>query len=463
MKIGLCGNIANNNYNLAKNLRRKGCDVYLILDSLDDGFSMSQPIWEDADFQLQTDLVMNPQPFQKNFRENKILEKIKKETQWSSPSWVIERKVSARNKADLQLSLLLRFPYFLLKEFKTLIKIFKIFRRNLFLLPYGIAFFYLHLPTIREMRKYDFLVTSFRAPIYAYLANRPYIVYPCGAEVIELPLLKEKKWDKMTAIFQKKAFAQMKLFFTHSPELLEAIEKLGYKGYFFPHPIVDLDKCRPQNIKVVDLLDSESEKEIIEASRNKFIFFVPSRQNFYWKGSDKLLRAYGRLVKEKRGQVFMILAGWGGDIEKSKKIIKELGIEEDVYLLPYALSKPGLIKFYNAADGICDILADVSSYGTSALEALACAKPVITFINTEKFKFYASDFSPPPVLNACTEEEIFNQMKKLVENRKLCTEIGQQSRKWVVENYGEESIKKFIKIIENVYQESSSSSYLENN
>ncbi len=451
MKIGLCGNVANNYYNLAKSLRKEGCEAYLILDTKDDDFAMSHPIWEDVDCVIQTDLVMKGHFFKT------LLEKMKKEFSWFPPSWVKEKKTKTGNKFLLLISFLFNLPRILITERSILIKIYETFKKNLILFPYGLLFFYLHWQTIKEMRKYDFLIVSNLAPIYAYLVNKPFIFFPCGADILIISRPGKAKSDKTRAALQKKALSSAKSSFTFDPHYLEVLEGLGFRGYFFLLPLIDLNKCRPQNVKLADLLDNKNERKFIEVAKDRFIFFVPSRQDFYWKGTDKLLRAYARLVREKEGVVFMVLAGWGEDIEKTKELIKELKIEKDLYLLPYTLSKPRLIKFYNTADAICDKFVTKPSYGfgTSTLEAMACAKPVITFIDIEKFRLFAPNFSPPLIFNILTEDEIFNQMKKLVENKKLCREIGQQSREWVIENYGEGSIKKFIKILEEIYQKSS--------
>ncbi|MCK5578384.1 MAG: glycosyltransferase family 4 protein, partial [Planctomycetes bacterium] len=214
-----------------------------------------------------------------------------------------------------------------------------------------------------------------------------------------------------------------------SPYLFEYMERLGLKNTVRLPFMVDTDKYCPLEKKDNKLRDILREKY-----QANFIFFVPSRQDWYWKGSDSFLKAYAKVV-EKTKDVILLLTHWGDDLKKSKALIEELGIQNRVAFIPI-LSKKRLIKYLHAADAVIDHFFEGGWYGTSTLEAMACGRPVLIYLDEAKFRERSFFDEMPPVCNAYEPDEIARQMEELIKDPGRCRDIGRASRDWVVKYHG---------------------------
>jgi glycosyltransferase involved in cell wall biosynthesis len=125
----------------------------------------------------------------------------------------------------------------------------------------------------------------------------------------------------------------------------------------------------------------------------------------------------------------LVCAGWGADLDRSKQLIDELGIGDRVRLLPYAMSKGRLRRYYRAADVVADQFT-VGSYGGSALEAMSCARPLLIDLDEERFP------SLPPVVNVSEPDEIARALDKLLGDEEARAQVGARARDWVIANHG---------------------------
>ena len=57
----------------------------------------------------------------------------------------------------------------------------------------------------------------------------------------------------------------------------------------------------------------------------------------------------------------------------------------------------------------------------------------------------------PPVVNVCTQEEIFRKMLELSQNKDELISIGKKSREWVLKtHHWESAIERYIGLYENI-------------
>jgi glycosyltransferase involved in cell wall biosynthesis len=276
------------------------------------------------------------------------------------------------------------------------------------------------------MREYDVIIGFGLGPIFAFSIEIPFIHYPYGADLTVFPFEKSH-----IASFQRTALRHAKYVIVGDPDYFDYLKKLGIeaRGEFIPYMIdTDVYEPLPRNQAMGSL-----EPDLRDRVHNRFVFFVPSRQDFYWKGSDKMLMAFARLV-QKRGDVFMILSGWGNDLDKSKEMIDRLDLRRHTFFLPHVLSKKKLRSFYGVADVVIDQF-NVGGYGTSTMEAMACGKPVIIDLQMGRYAPYLKEI--PPVVRAKSDEEIYSAMLKLSGNKRdICRQIGKKSREWIMEFHG---------------------------
>jgi glycosyltransferase involved in cell wall biosynthesis len=187
-------------------------------------------------------------------------------------------------------------------------------------------------------------------------------------------------------------------------------------------------------------MESELRNDLLKKYDTDLIFYNPARQDWHWKGSDKMIKAFGRFVKEENSKAHLLLAEWGVNIEDSKALISKLGISKNVDFLP-ALGKSRLVKYYNASDIILDSFnhTDFSfeAFGTLTLEALACGKPVITDCILERLQEHFP--GEVPIANAKSTEQIFNRMVELGDEKER-VDVGLKSREWIMKNFNGEII-----------------------
>lgn len=97
------------------------------------------------------------------------------------------------------------------------------------------------------------------------------------------------------------------------------------------------------------------------------------------------------------------------------------------------MSKARLLRYYRAADIVADQFT-VGSYGASSLEAMSCSRPLLIHLDPARFDGRFDEL--PPVINVSEADEIADALRRLLEDAQLRSSVGEQGRRWVVENHG---------------------------
>lgn len=408
--------MANNAYNVCKILRRHNYDAHLILNPYDT-FIMSHPIWEDYDFNVETEVLMT------SGQTNRLLLEKIAELDWNPPDWVhvidCDDWLTIGGKKRLFAGLASN-PRLTLNA---------IHRAGLS--RPTISHVLRNLPLIAHVSEFDFIAAYGIETVLANFSGVRYAAIPYGADLTIVPFE-----NNLQAAMQRESYAKACQVLPGDPDFIECLRRLSLSSQwtYFPCPI-DVEKYRPSD-RSSDLPD--------EYEPNKSVFFMPSRQDFHWKGTDKALKAFLKLSKQ-RDDIKLVMPGWGADTPRALQLIKEANALKQVTLLPYAVSKASLIRFHNAAYAILDQFA-LGSYGTSTLEAMACGKAVITHINADKYRAHLQ--SLPTNLQASTEHEIFENMKWAIENPDRVAAIGRSSREWVIKQHYVEPIETLGELID---------------
>lgn len=428
MKVLHVGNIANNAYNNAKFLRRKGIEADVLC--YDYRHIMAEPEWEDAEFDAEVDeyhpdwsrvdlhgfkrpdwfrhLDLNAlnrnhfggrrQRFKGQYRLEWDLMRAKElardTVRYLSLRWDYHRLVRHRRDPVAYRDIVSMAPYVR------------------YLGPY--------------MKRYDIVQAyGLYEPRLALLVtpHTPFVAFEHGT-MRDFPF-EDSGNGRWISLVYKKA---RKIVITNADSILVA-KRIGLTNFeFIPHPI-DETKFRPQATALsVEL-------------RNRYgcesVLFSPARQNWSLKGNDKILRAFAHVLKRSKREVVLLLCAWGQEIERSRKLIEELGLERRVAWLP-PLNKMRLREFYNAADVVLDQFT-LGAFGTTTPEAMACGKPVMLYLNEEVHKWCLPEM--PPIISAFTEAEIANRLMDLLEasaeERRL---LGQRGRAWVEQYHGWELV-----------------------
>ena len=406
-----------------------GLDVETGLDP-NDTFPISQPIWEDLDFEFPIVGYYNKTfEFWLDFARKK---------NYQSPHWVkyIGKPTLGHGKLyKNNLVAAIKHPIIALKALTQS-------NFNFF----NFYYIFLNLTKIVSLANYDFVIGFGLGPLLANLAGVKYVSIPYGGDLTIVPFQSNHSRGgyRARARLQVAGYKNSDIIFIGNdpayPDALNRIRALQDWHYWaFP---IDTEKYCPTP---KEPLNNFLENSIVKKTAGKIIMFMPSRIDFNVKGNDKVLRAFAKLLNEK-DNVFLILFAWGADVQKAQELVSKLNIEENVYFHPNIMSKPRLIRFINA----CDIILDqffLGGYGTTTLETMSCGKPLITYVNLGKLKKFHDKL--PPIKNTFTELEIYQAMLFLC-NKEQREKLGKNARNWIIENHSFKSFSNFSEIIKKV-------------
>lgn len=303
---------------------------------------------------------------------------------------------------------------------------------------------------IKDFGNCDIIHTFGYGPIWAPKTGRPFVFQRFGADFDDLPFLKEKIRHRIVSWRQRKGLRKANFILItnfNSKSVNAAREKLkidNSKYRIIPIPI-DANKFK--------VISGDKIAQLKSKYNHDFIFFHPTRQ--IWsesmrfesenKGNDRLFRAYSRFLKETARDALLIAVARGSDLEKSKALIKKLEIEKNVQWVP-AMPRYELIEYYNLADITFDHFI-AGEFGGCTIESLSCGTPVFVHLDNTNLVYPEN----PPVVNVSTEDEIYEKLVELTNDRKQLQEIGRKSREWILKYHHWESlIDKYIAIYEEV-------------
>jgi glycosyltransferase involved in cell wall biosynthesis len=412
MRVAIYDNLGNSAYIEAKALRRRGVEADVLLDPRD-RFVMSDPRWEELDLELPTERLLEPEALP----ETEIPPWVRREPSRSSG------RVARYARAALAAA---RAPGAAARA---------LLRAG----PMG-----LELPLDREwvvqaMRAYDCVVTYGHGSALAALAGVPCIARTWGGDITIVPFADEapgaSRRERANARLQRLGFASCRRLILSEPRYREHAERLGLaaKAEFLPL-VVDVERYSPGE-------DEELRARLLPNNDGALVF-VPSRQDWRWKGSDRMLRGFALAVSAREDAV-LVCAGWGSDLERSRMLVSTLGIDDRVRFLPCALSKRRLLRYFRAADVVADQFT-LGWYGGSTFDAMSCAKPVLVHIDVERFREDIEE--APPVANVSTPEEIASALRRLLTDAEERQQLGAAARRYVLARHGDGLLDRLIEV-----------------
>ena len=285
---------------------------------------------------------------------------------------------------------------------------------------------------INLMRRYDVIHSYESSPMYARFSGKPYVIQPVGGDLTILPFM-----NTIAGRMQLEAYRGADVVLVSNLSILRVAKRIGVKRTEFLPLIVDTEKYVSSDSKLRQIL-----KEQHDAG---FVVLSPVRHSWAWKGNDRLIRAFGRLLAVKSDSL-LVLSEWGEDLTASKELVRKLGIQDRVVFTPF-LAKNELIKYYNAADVVADIFCEgVDFYGLTAAEAMSCSKPVVGHIAEDSYRLIISE--SPPILNAVSEDQIYDRLEWMANDEASRASTGRRSREWVLKYHDGEKVAERL---ENIY------------
>jgi glycosyltransferase involved in cell wall biosynthesis len=244
---------------------------------------------------------------------------------------------------------------------------------------------------IIKARGYDILHGYGSGTAYLPFCGKPFFATSTGSDLRELAVS-----GGFIGKLQMSAYKKAKIiFFGPDEENVEILKKNGL-----------LDKSKVAPILFDYLSFTPGFSALRRKYGKKFIVFNASMLNWQIKGTYLIVNAFAEFAKREK-DAFLILIGWGPDVEKTKMHLHALKLDGKAEVIGRQ-SKQELLGYYRLADVVTDQFK-IGALGNSSREALACGKPLITRLDEKLFKAYYYEL--PPILNAKSEDDIVAALK----------------------------------------------------
>ena len=273
--------------------------------------------------------------------------------------------------------------------------------------------------------QHDVAMCYVMSPIYAMLmGNQPYVS-------IEIGTMRDIPFDgsndgKLLAL----AYRRSHYVLITNPDVRNRAVELGLERYSFcPHPL-------DEDVHCPDEINGSFRSELLMRHSADYILFAPARQNWQLKGNDRYLIAYSRLLRTGLRAV-LIIPGWGQEVQRSRRLCRELGIEKSVRWIP-PQSEPVLIKYYRVADIVLDQFI-LGTFGLITPKAMACGAVVLTSYDRSLHSWcFPKD---PPVVRCSAVEEIYEAMSFTLADAERRRALGAAARAWVITYHSKRVIR----------------------
>jgi len=168
------------------------------------------------------------------------------------------------------------------------------------------------------------------------------------------------------------------------------------------------------------------------------------------KNSDWLIRAFTALMSARpslRPRLFVV--EYGPDVGATKEIVAQLGIEDSVTWIPKMARRELIWLLGNVSVGVGEFMNTRGMiWGGTGWETLASGKPLLQSFNFEDGEF-ASIYGhpPPPMLPVKAEEDVLQHLLFAADHPEQAAEIGRRAREWFDTYNGIALAKKWLALL----------------
>jgi len=308
-----------------------------------------------------------------------------------------------------------------------------------------------------QLSDYDFYIGTDYAPaLLARINIRLDVFVWAGTDLYEWPFYHSKyvipqSWELnklYTSKLQyegikKSRFMPMSL---NNDFIINAVKKTNFQGEIFnPLPFINYSYFENANIPIPD--------EFTKIRNNYNILLVYHGRQWwktaspeFTKGNDMFINGFGEFVKSNPNiKIGVMLLEYGQDVQNSKALIQELGLEKNVVWVPKQLRK-NLLQLLKIAD------IGVGQFGNDGA-FLYCSNAEIIFSKIPLLAFRDDEFNLKhgytlfPMLNANSSEEIKNQLNYFINNKEECVKMSDMAYNWLMQYNFNEPIGKLTHIL----------------
>jgi hypothetical protein len=289
---------------------------------------------------------------------------------------------------------------------------------------------------------YDLVHAYATDGIIPLIANKPYVAYEHGT-IRDLPF-QNSVVGRLCALTYKLAD---QVLITNADNIIAA-EKLNLSKYqFVPHPINE--SCLHENMKSIGKCFYE---ELHKNMESDFIIFHPARQ--HWekkrnpsmdKGNDIFIYGFAKFVHLINPKAKAICVEWGLTLNESKKLIKDLGIENSVvWIKPQNHQK--MMQYIHGSDIVADKFC-FGGFGGILPKVLMSEKLTLIYMDFSVHEWCFKEM--PPVVNVKISEDVFESLAKVYTDPRYRSMLENLGKSWYL-NYHSSSIVRTK--IQNTYE-----------
>jgi glycosyltransferase involved in cell wall biosynthesis len=295
-----------------------------------------------------------------------------------------------------------------------------------------------------DLAAYDFLIGNGTAPAFAHATGRvldlfvPYghdlYQYPFGHIVHPIRQLSywTMAWHQLRGIRQ----CPYIMFDKTNASFDKVFQRLKYRGKRITCP-APLFYSKEYDETLEQHKDSNPYFSVLQnlRSQNELLILQHIRQVWKWrpdhwnlKGNDHLVKGYAKFLADNPSRkVKLLLFEYGIDVDRTKKLVADLQLNDHVQWFPKTLRK-NLVSFIQASDVVVGELHHPWNTYCVVLETLAMGKPLIH----KRDDAYLEDAYPElyPMLHASSPESVCNALQFILQNNEAKEEMGRKGRAW---------------------------------
>lgn len=171
-----------------------------------------------------------------------------------------------------------------------------------------------------------------------------------------------------------------------------------------------------------------------------------SPDRFTWKANDKLFRGFADFVKQNSSVSACIVSfEYGSDVNETKRLVHELGIEGQVFWFPQMMRKDIMVGLNLSDIGTGEFHMSWLSCGT-IYETLAMAKPLMHYREDRLYKHHYSELYP--MIHIKTPEDVAGALHDYLKRPDYYKEMGEKGREWLQQYAIDYPLNEYMKIIE---------------
>jgi len=278
-----------------------------------------------------------------------------------------------------------------------------------------------YLPTLRRLQSYDALFAA-QCPYLAYLANKPYLAAQTGGD-----LWFDASRDDNFGQLQRTSYAKAGAILATNPWAYAHARRFGMPHVVYAPLLIDAEQYSPGQA-------DELRNQWRESIGGNFYVLMTARSDSMWKGSDIALDGYTNFAR-RCDSARLLLIGWGDDAGAMREHLERKGLGGRFLFLPIA-GKKRLVDYLRAADCVIDQFK-IGYYGATALEAMACGKPVVMKVLKHQYDALCPT-GAPPVENADKAMQISDCLLRLATDADYYSAKCQKVRRWILDNHSVE-------------------------